>query len=79
MLLLCTFLVVPCKQLFVCLSIAEPRTEIKWAHLIELNEKAVDKSGLCIVGSHLKREHPSLTSYSHMNVRLAAQVCVSVV
>ena len=26
MLLLCTFLVVPCKQLFVCLSIAEPRT-----------------------------------------------------
>jgi len=50
---------------------------IKWAHLIELNENAVDKSGLYIVGSHLKREHLSLTVYSHMNVRLAAQVCAS--
>ena len=45
---------------------------------MELNEKAVDKSGLYIVGGHLKREHLNLTSYSRMNVRLAAQVCTYV-
>ena len=43
---------------------------------MELSEKAVDKLGLYIVGKHLKREHLKLTSYSRLNVRLAAQVCL---
>ena len=42
-----------------------------------LSEKAVDKLGLYIVVKHLKREHLNLTSYSCMNVRLAAQVCLN--
>ena len=42
--------------------------DIKWAHIVELSENAVD------VGKHLTREHLNLTSYSRMNVRLAAQV-----
>ena len=47
--------------------------EIKWAHLIELAEKATSNTGLYI--NKLTREHLILTSYSRMNVRLAAQVC----
>ena len=42
-----------------------------------LSEKAVDKLGLYIVVKHLKREHLNLISYSCMNVRLAAQVCLN--
>ena len=41
--------------------------EIKWAHLVELCEKAVVNIGLYI-GDNLKREHLNLTSYSRMNV-----------
>ena len=48
--------------------------EIKWAHLVELCEKTVANTGLYI--GNLKREHLNLTSYSRMNVRLAAQVCI---
>ena len=40
---------------------------------MELYEKAVANTGL-YVGKHLTREHVNLTSYSRMNVRLAAQV-----
>lgn len=47
--------------------------EIKWAHMVELAEKMTADSGLHI-GKKLTREHIVLTSYSRMNVRLAAQV-----
>ena len=47
--------------------------EIKWAHLIELVEKATSNTGLYI--NKLTREHLILTSYSRMNVHLAAQEC----
>ena len=47
--------------------------EIKWAHLVELAEKASSDTGLYI-SKKLKREHLKLTSYSRMNVRLAVQV-----
>lgn len=47
--------------------------EIKWAHLVELCEKSVADTGLYI-GKKLTREHVQLTSYSRMNVLLAAQV-----
>lgn len=43
-------------------------------HLIRLYEKIREESGLYI-GNKLKFEHVKLTSYSRMNVRLAAQVC----
>ena len=48
--------------------------EIKWSHLVELAEKSTSDTGLYI-GNKLTREHLILTSYSRMNVRLAAQVC----
>ena len=47
--------------------------DIKWAHIVELSENAVANTAL-YVGKHLTREHLNLTSYSRMNVRLAAQV-----
>ena len=47
--------------------------DIKWAHIVELSEKAMTNTAL-YVGNNLKREHLNLTSYSRMNVRLAAQV-----
>ena len=48
--------------------------DIKWAHLVELCEKALGNTGLYI--GKLTREHLNLTSYSRVNVRLAAQVYV---
>ena len=47
--------------------------DIKWAHIVELSENAVANTAL-YVGKHLTREHLNWTSYSRMNVRLAAQV-----
>ena len=47
--------------------------DIKWHHLVSLYEKTQCDSGLYI-GNKLKLEHLKLTSYSRMNVRLAAQV-----
>ena len=47
--------------------------EIKWAHLIELAEKATSATGLYF-GNKLTREHLILISYSRMNVRLAANI-----
>ena len=47
--------------------------DIKWAHIVELSEKVVADTAL-YVGKNLTREHLNLTSYSRMNVRLAAQV-----
>ena len=47
-----------------------------WSHLITLYEKTREDSGLYI-GHKLKQEHIRLTSYSRMNVRLAAQVHVA--
>jgi len=47
--------------------------EIKWSHLVELAEKSTSNAGLYI-GNKLTREHLNLTSYSRMNVCLAAQV-----
>ena len=41
--------------------------------MVELAEKATSNTGLYI--NKLTREHLILTSYSRMNVRLAAQVC----
>lgn len=49
--------------------------DIKWAHIVELSEKAVANTAL-YVGKNLTREHLNLTSYSRMNVRLAAQVLI---
>ena len=46
---------------------------ILWAHLHQLCDKCQAESGLYI-GNKLRHEHLSLTSYSKMNVRLAAQV-----
>ena len=43
--------------------------------MVELAEKAIADSGLHI-GKKLTREHIVLTSYSRMNVRLAAQVSI---
>ena len=45
----------------------------KWFHLVELAEKSMSESGLYI-GKKLTTEHVRLTSYSRMNVHLAAQV-----
>lgn len=45
--------------------------------MVELCEKTVTDSGLYI-GNKLTCEHLNLTSYSHMNVHLAAQVCIYV-
>ena len=47
--------------------------EMKWAHWIELTEKINSNTGL-YVGNKLTMEHLNLTSYSSMNVHLAAQV-----
>ena len=47
---------------------------ILWSHLIDLYNWSREESGLYI-GNQLKLEHIKLTSYSRMNVRLAAQVC----
>ena len=47
--------------------------EIKWSHLVELAEKSTSNTGLYI-GNKLTKEHLKLTSYSRMNVCLAAQV-----
>ena len=44
---------------------------------MELCEKTITNSGLYI-RNKLTREHLNLTSYSRMNVRLAAQVCILV-
>uniref|UniRef100_A0A1X7TZ77 Uncharacterized protein n=2 Tax=Amphimedon queenslandica TaxID=400682 RepID=A0A1X7TZ77_AMPQE len=46
---------------------------ILWKHLIDLYEWSREGSGL-YVGNKLKLEHVKLTSYSRMNVGLAAQV-----
>jgi hypothetical protein len=46
---------------------------ILWKHLIDVYERSRSESGLYI-GKKLKLEHVKLTSYSRMNVRLAAQV-----
>ena len=46
---------------------------ITWAHIVELSGKTVANTAL-YVGKNLTREHLNLTSYSRMNVRLAAQV-----
>ena len=48
--------------------------EIKWAHLIELAEKATSNTGLYI--NKLTIEHLILTLYSRMEVRLAAQYII---
>ena len=45
--------------------------------MVELCEKTVANTGLYI-GNKLTREHLNLTSYSRMNVRLAAQVYMHV-
>ena len=44
-------------------------------HLVNLYQKTREESGLYI-GKKLKLEHIKLNSYSRMNVRLAAQVCI---
>uniref|UniRef100_A0A1X7TG45 Uncharacterized protein n=1 Tax=Amphimedon queenslandica TaxID=400682 RepID=A0A1X7TG45_AMPQE len=46
---------------------------ILWSHVIDLYNWSREESGLYI-GKQLKMEHVKLTSYSRMNVRLAAQV-----
>jgi hypothetical protein len=46
---------------------------ILWKHLIDVYERSRSESGLYI-GKKLKLEHVKLTSYSRMNVCLAAQV-----
>jgi hypothetical protein len=46
---------------------------ILWSHLFDLYEWSREDSGLYI-GNKLTLEHVKLTSYSRMNVRLAAQV-----
>lgn len=56
-----------------CQCLQNSGGEIKWSHLVELAEKSTSNTGLYI-GKKLTREHLILTSYSRMNVRLAAQV-----
>ena len=48
-----------------------------WYHLVKLYERTQSETGLYI-GKRLKLEHLKLTSYSKMNVRLAAQVLANV-
>ena len=45
-----------------------------WYHLVKLYERTQSE----YIGKRLKLEHLKLTSYSKMNVRLAAQVLANV-
>ena len=49
--------------------------DVKWACIVGLSEKVVAYTSL-YNGKNLMREHLNLTSYSHVNVSLAAQVCI---
>ena len=62
-----------CLFIYVYIFLQNKGKEIKWAHLVELAEKASSDTDLYI-SKKLKREHLKLTSYSRMNARLAVQV-----